>query len=89
MRRDQDNALEALTEQLIEIGSKEMASVFAGPFNLAMRIERERFLCAGRYERSSERRGYANGSKPKKLDQRRLKPQRRGGDEGVQKKPPG
>ncbi len=68
MRRDQANALEALTEQLIEIGSEEMASVFAGPFNLAMRIERERFLCTGHYERSSERRGYANGSKPKKLD---------------------
>ncbi len=32
-----------------------------------MRIERERFLRAGHYERSSERRGYANGSKPKKL----------------------
>ncbi len=68
MRRDQDNALEALMEQLIESGTEEMASVFAGLFNLAMRIERERFLCAGHYERSSERRGYANGSKPKKLD---------------------
>ncbi len=68
MRRDQDNALEALMEQLIESGTEEMASVFAGLFNLAMRIERERFLRAGHYERSSERRGYANGSKPKKLD---------------------
>ena len=60
MRRDQ--------EQLIESGTEEMASVFAGLFNLAIRIERERFLRAGHYERSSERRGYANGSKPKKLD---------------------
>jgi hypothetical protein len=68
MRRDQDNALEALMEQLIESGTEEMASVFAGLFNLAIRIERERFLRAGHYERSSERRGYANGSKPKKLD---------------------
>ncbi len=46
MRRDQDNALEALMEQLIESGTEEMASVFASLFNLAMRIERERFLCA-------------------------------------------
>ncbi len=52
MRRDQDNALEALMEQLIESGTEEMASVFAGLFNLAMRIERERFLCAGHYERA-------------------------------------
>ncbi len=68
MRRDQDNALEALMEQLIENGSEEMASVFAGLFNLAMRIERERFLGAGHYERNPERRGYANGTRPKKLD---------------------
>ncbi len=68
MRRDQDNALEALMEQLIESGSEEMASVFAGLFNLAMRIERERFLGAGHYERNPERRGYANGTRPKKLD---------------------
>ncbi len=68
MRRDQDNALEALMEQLIESGSEEMASVFAGLFNLAMWIERERFLGAGHYERNPERRGYANGTRPKKLD---------------------
>lgn len=55
-------------EQLIESGSEEMASVFAGLFNLAMRIERERFLGAGHYERNPERRGYANGTRPKKLD---------------------
>ncbi len=68
MRRDQDNALEALMEQLIENGSEEMASVFAGLFNFAMRIERERFLGAGHYERTPERRGYANGARPKKID---------------------
>ncbi len=52
-------------EQLIESGSEEMASVFAGLFNLAMRIERERFLGASHYERNPERRGYANGTRPK------------------------
>ena len=68
MRKDQDNALEALMELLIENGTEEMASVFAGLFNLAMRIERERFLGAGHYERTPERRGYANGIRSKKID---------------------
>mgnify|MGYP003689320329 CR=1 FL=1 len=42
--------------------------MFAGLFNLAMRIEREQFLGAGHYERAIDRRGYANGYKAKKLD---------------------
>lgn len=33
-----------------------------------MRLERERFLGAGHYERSKNRQGYANGFKPKKVD---------------------
>ena len=33
-----------------------------------MQIERERFLGAGHYERTPERRGYANGTKPKRID---------------------
>ena len=33
-----------------------------------MRIERERFLRAGPYERTAERQGYANGYKPKRID---------------------
>ena len=68
MRKDQDSAVEALVEQLIEGGSENVATVFAGLFNLAMRIERERFLGAGHYERTPERRGYANGTRPKKID---------------------
>ena len=42
--------------------------MFAGLFNLALRLERERFLAAGLYERTADRRGYANGYKAKKLD---------------------
>ena len=45
-----------------------MGAVFAGLFNLAMRIVHERFKDAGHYERTLERRGYANGTKAKKLD---------------------
>ena len=68
MRMYEGTNIEALMEQLIENGTEEMASVFAGLFNLAMRLERERFLGADHYERSPERRGYANGTKPKKID---------------------
>ena len=68
MRRDQDTAIEALMEQLIANGAEDMASVFSGLFDLAMRIEREQFLEAGHYERTPLRRGYANGVKPKRLD---------------------
>ena len=53
MRSDQDDALKGLTEKLIESGCEEMASDFAGLFNLAMRIERERFLGAGHYPKAS------------------------------------
>ena len=68
MRRDQDTAIEALMEQLIANGAEDMASVFSGLFDLAMRIEREQFLEAGHYERTPLRRGYANGAKPQRLD---------------------
>lgn len=68
MDRRKDTALEAVLEQLIEHGPGEMASVFARAFELAMQIERERFLGAGHYERSPERHGYANGYKPKRID---------------------
>lgn len=68
MRKSQDTAIEALMEHLIETGADDMASVFANLFDLAMRIERERYLDARHYERTPLRRGYANGTKPKRLD---------------------
>lgn len=68
MDRRKDTALEAVLEQLIEHGPGEMATVFARAFELAMQIERERFLGAGHYERTPERHGYANGYKPKRID---------------------
>ena len=45
-----------------------MASAFTTLFNLAMKLEREQHLAAGRYERTDDRQGYANGYKLKKLD---------------------
>jgi transposase-like protein len=68
MDRRKDTAVEAILEQLIETGPTDIASVFARAFELAMQIERERFLRAGRYERTPERQGYANGFKPKRVD---------------------
>jgi transposase-like protein len=63
-----DSAIEAILEQLIKEGPNGVAPAFASLFELAMQIERERFLGAGHYERTDDRRGYANGYKPKRLD---------------------
>src|SRR5512147_2187490 len=68
MLQGQDRIIATLMEQLIAEGPDGMAQVFMALFDLAMRLERERFLGAGLYERNPERRGYANGCKPKKLD---------------------
>ena len=63
-----DTTVEALLEHLIEHGPNDIATVFARAFELAMQIERERFLGAGLYERTPGRQGYANGYKPKRID---------------------
>lgn len=68
MPEAQDRIVTALMEQLISQGPDCMSGVFAELFNLALRLEREQFLEAGRYERTAERRGYANGYKTKRLD---------------------
>ena len=44
MRSKHDTAIEAVMERLIANGSEDMGAVFASLFDLAMRIERERFL---------------------------------------------
>ena len=68
MPEPQGTIIAALMEQLIQTGPEGMAQAFTALFNLAMRLERERFLGAEPYERNAERRGYANGYKPKTLD---------------------
>ena len=68
MDRQKDTTVEALLEHLIEHGPGDIATVFARAFELAMQIERERFLGAGIYERTAGRQGYANGYKPKRID---------------------
>ena len=64
MRREQDTAIEGFMEQWVARRSEDMASVFARLFDLAMRIDRERFLGAEHYQRTAQWRGYANGAKP-------------------------
>lgn len=68
MDERKNTAIEAVLEHLIEHGPGDIATVFARAFELAMQVERERFLGAGLYERTVERRGYANGYKPKRID---------------------
>jgi transposase-like protein len=68
MQGPQNTVITALLEQLIKEGPDGMAQAFTARFELAMRLERERYLDASLYERSPERRGYANGYKPKTLD---------------------
>ncbi|WP_299823101.1 transposase [uncultured Jannaschia sp.] len=68
MDRQQDRTIETLLEHPIEHGPNDIATVFGRAFELAMRIERERYLDAAPCERTDTRRGYANGYKPKRID---------------------
>ncbi len=68
MPEHQDRVVAALMEQPIAHGPERMGEAFAELFNLALRLERERFLGAGLYERAADRRGYANGYKAERID---------------------
>lgn len=57
-------------ELLIENGFGNVADVVGVLMNTAMQIERSRHLQAIPYERTDERRGYANGYKPKTMKTR-------------------
>ncbi len=63
-----DTIIQAAMEQLITEGPQAMSQIITRLMNLAMRMEREQFLGAGHYERSGDRNGYANGTKPKMID---------------------
>jgi transposase-like protein len=68
--RNNDNELDDVMEMLIENGFEGFADVLRILLNEAMKIERTHALGAGLYERSDQRRGYANGYKPKAVDTR-------------------
>jgi transposase-like protein len=63
-----DTVIATVMEQLMAEGPQAMAQIITALMNLAMRMEREQFLGAGHYERAVDRRGYANGIKPKLID---------------------
>ena len=67
---EDDTTIEQVMETLIENGMESMGDTFGILFNAAMEIERAQFLGAGRYERSENRTGRANGFKDKKIKSR-------------------
>lgn len=66
----QDTEALSAVELIAERGMEGLPDALAALINEAMRLERERHLGAGPYERNEERRGYANGYKPKTLKTR-------------------
>ena len=68
--RQHGNAFDDAMELLIENGFDGMANVLQILLNEAMKIEREDALVAGAYQRTPDRKGYANGYKPKTVDTR-------------------
>jgi len=68
--RGDNKAFEQVLEVLIENGLEGMASAMEIIFNEAMKIEREGFLRARSHERTTDRRGYANGYKDKRVRSR-------------------
>jgi len=68
--REHGNAFDNAMELLIENGFDGMAKVLTILLNEAMKIEREDALAAGAYQRTPDRKGYANGYKPKTVDTR-------------------
>jgi len=66
----ENNLLATLMQMVNENGLEAVAETFRILLNEAMKIERGQSLCAGLYERTDNRRGYANGYKPKVIDTR-------------------
>lgn len=60
-----DTAIIEMMQTLMNEGMEGFPAVMARMYNLAMQFERELHLNAARYQRCEERRGYANGYKPK------------------------
>lgn len=65
-----DNVIEQIVTGLISRGQDGLKQVLELLFNTAMKAEREHFLGAAAHERTEERKGYANGYKPRSLQTR-------------------
>ena len=62
--------VDQIIKELIGQGMEGIRPVLELLFNTAMKVERDEFLGAAAYERSCERKGYANGFKPKEIQTR-------------------
>lgn len=65
-----DNLIDQIIKGLIGQGIEGIRPVLELLLNTSMRVEREQFLGAMSHERSEERKGYANGYKPKEIQSR-------------------
>jgi len=65
-----DTLVDQIVKELIGHGTDGIRPVLELILNAAMKIEREQFLGAAPHERTEERKGYANGYKPKTLQTR-------------------
>lgn len=64
-RQTQSNELDAIVQLLADHGFGGMSQAMEILLNEAMKLQRSEVLRAGPYQRTSERRGHANGFKPK------------------------
>ena len=67
MNKEDYNLIRAVLKQLSQNGTCGFGEVMTNVFNIAMQLEREEFLGATHYERTDNRRAYANGYKERKL----------------------
>lgn len=65
-----DTLVDQIVKGLIGQGTDGIVPVLELLLNTAMKVEREQFLGAGAHERSEERKGHANGYKPKEVQTR-------------------
>ena len=66
----QATALDEITELLAEHGFDGLAQAFTVLLNEVMKLERSAALGAGPYQRTDERKGHANGYKPRTIHTR-------------------
>ena len=66
----ESKVLDEVIQVLVDQGFEGMASAMGVLFNEVMKVERSAHLEAGPHERTSDRRGYANGFKPKTVKSR-------------------
>ncbi|HEY9680006.1 MAG TPA: transposase [Oculatellaceae cyanobacterium] len=68
--QNNDNSLQDILELLSKEGLDGTGEALRLLLNAAMVLEREKYLGAAHYERNEQRRGHANGFKPKTIQTR-------------------